>query len=635
MPVSTDGKKRRGYLVPEQVDGHDLLCVTLRVPNDQRHIGAFLGAVHELGKWWAWERGEDTGNLEAALYWRHLLYDWLRIGECDMPNSIPAGLSVGMVVAYAGELPLPDNLLMCDGQAHNALDYPELYEVIHPSFKFMIPPDTLRFYTPLLIGNMIRGADPEPTDPIDHFGIRSGQKEVTLTTAQIPAHNHEVPANSNATTFGLGRAGRTNNTGVTQNNINTTSEGSGQPHDNMPPYKNLWWVIVAKTDVIEPREIIMDKQIISPDCERIYWRYSDEHSSSNRLLSEVCDGAPGAPGAPGAIPDCPDCDDTPIVPDPPEENYPPDTDKICIHAGSMVDFVRYVQDEATQQFNLIGAGTGLFGAVMSLFAAIFLPAAVLSAAIVGFLGVLVGFVNAGQDALIDNNDWADLKCLIYCILGLDGRLTETAYNDLLAELDIKISTRPEWVMIRKIIETAGVEGMNNAAKTLTNLDANCDACAQCTWCKTFDFTVGTHGWTDLNGGTSNHTLGVGWTGFDVTTDQARRLINIYIPVAASVKHIDYVYDLEKGSVNDTSSSCRHIMSSLSTGAIGSDRLRNHTFSGSPNTTDGSTNWQGNPRIMSHVRCWLASSRGSYGGTAIIKQITIRGTGHNPFGEDNC
>lgn len=82
--------------------------------------------------------------------------------------------------------------------------------------------------------------DPNDTD-FNTIGKMVGEKEHTLTINEMPAHAH----NLNAFTSGSGSAGRftidstwsstSSDTESTKWIGNTTSAGSGQPHNNIPP----------------------------------------------------------------------------------------------------------------------------------------------------------------------------------------------------------------------------------------------------------------------------------------------------------------------------------------------------------------------------------------------------------------
>lgn len=88
--MPSDAQKKRGWILPNSIEGHPLICVTMLIPDVLEYRAAFRGAVQELGKWWNWERsGEpnDRRATQAAAYWRRLIYDHYKIGDCS--NNLP------------------------------------------------------------------------------------------------------------------------------------------------------------------------------------------------------------------------------------------------------------------------------------------------------------------------------------------------------------------------------------------------------------------------------------------------------------------------------------------------------------------------------------------------------------------
>lgn len=79
--------KDDGFPLPSPVTGYPLICVTLKIPDNDQYRRDFLGHIWQLGKWWMWEQSGEPGDTrarDAAQYWRGLLADHLVMGECPV-----------------------------------------------------------------------------------------------------------------------------------------------------------------------------------------------------------------------------------------------------------------------------------------------------------------------------------------------------------------------------------------------------------------------------------------------------------------------------------------------------------------------------------------------------------------------
>lgn len=83
----------------------------------------------------------------------------------------------------------------------------------------------------------------------DHYaGATGGEAMVTLTVDQMPAHTHKMSTVSNATGFGNYNEGaRTSNSG-TKISTNVGYTGNSKPHNNMPPYYALYYIMKVTED---------------------------------------------------------------------------------------------------------------------------------------------------------------------------------------------------------------------------------------------------------------------------------------------------------------------------------------------------------------------------------------------------
>lgn len=139
-------------------------------------------------------------------------------------------LMIGQIIELAVD-DIPDWLLPCDGQTYLNADYPDLAAVIHSAFvvsgtEFRTPDRNVRFG--------IGGTS---------VGTQGGEIEHTLTAAEMPSHNHSVQGATTAASVVLGELPGFEATEFTQI---TSNAGGGNPHNNMPPYEQTQFYIIAK-----------------------------------------------------------------------------------------------------------------------------------------------------------------------------------------------------------------------------------------------------------------------------------------------------------------------------------------------------------------------------------------------------
>jgi microcystin-dependent protein len=177
-----------------------------------------------------WEQHSTLTPEEASDYWRSVLLPQVHNLRFAMP--------VGIICPYGSTTP-PDGWLSCDGEAYNEADYPELFAVVGTDFgangagTFRVPDLQNRF--------------PYGQGAGHAFAETGGAETHTLTTAQIPAHQHRCIAGSLAFAIEGARGGPVGfGTGSNMSaNANTAPAGGGGSHNNMPPYLAIWYIIKA------------------------------------------------------------------------------------------------------------------------------------------------------------------------------------------------------------------------------------------------------------------------------------------------------------------------------------------------------------------------------------------------------
>lgn len=156
---------------------------------------------------------------------------------------------VGEIRLWANTFP-PVSWLFCEGQMLPIAEYQTLFVVIGTTYG---GDGVSTFQLPDLRGRVAIGAGAGPGLTPRALGERLGAATVTLTTAQMPAHAHAVPAGSDpanvAAPVGAHPAASETVTpyGSAANALMAGTAvgpvGEGQPHDNMQPYLAVRYVI--------------------------------------------------------------------------------------------------------------------------------------------------------------------------------------------------------------------------------------------------------------------------------------------------------------------------------------------------------------------------------------------------------
>lgn len=113
----------------------------------------------------------------------------------------------------------------CDGRELSIDDFPELYAEIGTNFS-----SSGHFLLPLTTGRVLSDASGET------FGAIAGSKSVTLTTSQMPKHNHDLRVGSTPYTGGGYRyAMEAVNSSWATTNHPIQDAGGGSSHENRQP----------------------------------------------------------------------------------------------------------------------------------------------------------------------------------------------------------------------------------------------------------------------------------------------------------------------------------------------------------------------------------------------------------------
>lgn len=210
-------KPQRAWITTDETPG-DLICYRAFLPKN--YLAEFLGALFLLTREYNWETVGTTPAADVAQAFNQAYLLTLKGGNCMPPGSTMIWFSDT----------IPDGWLLCDGASYSVDDYPDLFALIGYQFGG----SGSNFNVPDMVGMFPFGNDATLNDT-------GGAKTHTLQTSEIPSHNHTVHShNSLLITIGSGApvfalsAGQTTVTGST---------GGGNAHNNMPPFRNVNFVI--------------------------------------------------------------------------------------------------------------------------------------------------------------------------------------------------------------------------------------------------------------------------------------------------------------------------------------------------------------------------------------------------------
>lgn len=227
------------YLTPNTLPA-DTICRVLFIPNDEQLIANVTGAIQMLTFDWNWTpfgsvTPEDAANAMVPMFDK---FSFNQRG-CHM---------VAEVILWAGANDPPENFLLCDGTHYSDADYPDLWAAIGTTYGGTGASD---FAVPDLRGSVPIGASAGHA-----VGSSGGAETVTLSVAEIPAHNHTTVPHSHSEVTAVPSVaelpvvpvpaavpgvGITGLSGVTVDNT-----GGGGAHNNMQPFVTMRYYIQAR-----------------------------------------------------------------------------------------------------------------------------------------------------------------------------------------------------------------------------------------------------------------------------------------------------------------------------------------------------------------------------------------------------
>jgi len=161
-----------------------------------------------------------------------------------------------MIDAYLGQIKSfgynfePADWMFCDGRSLPISRYQALFSLLGTTFG---GDHQTTFNLPDLRGRIAIGSGQGPGLPNYPQGQKGGVEQVTLTVAQLPAHNHTIKASSDSSVSTPANnfigpvddrfKGFDLTPEASLNAAALSKVGSSQPHNNLPPYLVTNWCI--------------------------------------------------------------------------------------------------------------------------------------------------------------------------------------------------------------------------------------------------------------------------------------------------------------------------------------------------------------------------------------------------------
>lgn len=151
-------------------------------------------------------------------------------------------LPVGAIMPFGSDT-IPDNWLLCNGQAVSRTDYQELFNTI--GITYGSGDGFTTFNLPDLQGKIPVGKD-ENDEDFDTLGNTGGEKEHTLTIEEMPSHNHQSSNYFEGSGGTSGVWAVRSLADLTGYKDVSSQTGENQPHNILQPYIVQNYIIKAK-----------------------------------------------------------------------------------------------------------------------------------------------------------------------------------------------------------------------------------------------------------------------------------------------------------------------------------------------------------------------------------------------------
>lgn len=270
-----------------------------------------------------------------------------------------------------------------------------------------------------------------------------------------------------------------------------------------------------------------------------------------------------------------------------------------------LDILQGQANLATSIFDSIAAFLAIVGAtgVGALFALISL--------LIGLLvRTIISMIPEDFEAQFTLTTWQTLVCIIYCEMDEDANISESAWQTIKQRALTEVPTAYAGNWCSDMINAMGVVGLTNAGRAGYGGSRDCTTC-DCdeTWCFEFNFVTDDY---DFEATFGQWTLGQGWVGTSAGTGKSISIHKAHSMTTITHLEADVTFN-PRGNLN---------FSIGTTGVLTANNVLSNTYTWDGSVTDDDITF--NP-----------SAGASQGNSVILTRVLLRGTGVNPFGEDNC
>lgn len=297
------------------------------------------------------------------------------------------------------------------------------------------------------------------------------------------------------------------------------------------------------------------------------------------------------------------------------------SDKTCQGAGSVAEyikrFINLVVSLVSASATLVQGASAMVGFMKVLSGSY----AILFELLYETFATLASFGATTIAAAFDDTVYHEIACILTCHMDSNGQLDQARLDAAMSQIGTDIGGTAGTVT-NLILSIMGFAGVNKAA-SFYNTSNDCGDCESCDWCYVIDFTQGAGGFSLRTAGVGAYSAGVGWVGVNYNAN-SKSVLSIVRSLAASINitSMSIVYTKTAGSGGNNVNWMDAVLGGTTkihntSNVFGSDQVKTTTSS---QTVDG---------------FYIDINSGDSVATVTLKSLTLRGTGNNPFGADNC